>query len=81
MRCSCCNKRLSDYETTLKHAVTGEYLDTCLDCLSDIAHDVPLPVKVRKDLIADMDIHEEVDELTEQEYNKYSKGNDEEEET
>lgn len=81
MRCTCCNKRLSDYETTLKHAVTGEYLDTCMDCLSDIAHDVPLPVKARKDLIADMDIHEEVDELTEQEYNKYSKGNDEEEET
>lgn len=81
MRCFCCDKRLSDYETTLKHAVTGEYLDTCLDCLSDIAHDVPLPVKARKDLIADMDIHEEVDELTEQEYNKYSRGNDEEEET
>ncbi len=80
MRCTCCNKRLSDYETTLKHAVTGEYLDTCMDCLSDIAHDVPLPVKARKDLIADMDIHEEVDELTEQEYNKYSKGDTEEEE-
>ena len=78
MRCTCCNKRLSDYETTLKHAVTGEYLDTCMDCLSDIAHDVPLPVKARKDLIADMDIHEEVDELTEQEYNKYSKGDTEE---
>ena len=77
MRCTCCNKRLSDYETTLKHAVTGEYLDTCMDCLSDIAHDVPLPVKARKDLIADMDIHEEVDELTEQEYNKYSKGDNE----
>ena len=77
MRCTCCNKRLSDYETTLKHAVTGEYLDTCLDCLSDIAHDVPLPVKARKDLIADMDIHEEVDELTEQEYNKYSRDTEE----
>ena len=77
MRCTCCNKRLSDYETTLKHAVTGEYLDTCLDCLSDIAHDVPLPVKARKDIIADMDIHEEVDELTEQEYNKYSKEDEE----
>ena len=78
MRCSCCNKRLSDYETTLKHAVTGAYLDTCLDCLSEIAHDVPMPVKARKDLIADMDIHEEVDELTEQEYNKYFKGDNEE---
>ena len=78
MRCGCCNKRLSDYETTLKHAVTGAYLDTCLDCLSEIAHDVPMPVKARKDLIADMDIHEEVDELTEQEYNKYFKGDNEE---
>ena len=81
MRCSCCNKRLSDYETTLKHAVTGTYLDTCLDCLSEIAHDVPMPVKARKDLVQDMVIHEDVDELTEVEYNKYSKGNDEEEDT
>ena len=81
MRCSCCNKRLSDYETTLKHAETGLYLDTCLDCLSEIAHDVPMPVKARKDLMPDMDIHEDVDELTEVEYNRYSKDNDEEEET
>lgn len=78
MRCSCCNKRLSDYETTLKHAETGQYLDTCLDCLSDIAHQVPMPVKARKDLIPDMDIHEEVDELSEDEYNRYSKGDIEE---
>lgn len=77
MRCSCCNKRLSDYESTLKHAVTGTYLDTCLDCLSEIAHEVPLPVKARKDLIQDMGIPEDVDELTEDEYNRYSKGNDE----
>ena len=77
MRCSCCNKRLSDYETTLKHAVTGAYLDTCLDCLSEIAHDVPMPVKARKDLIPDMVIHEDVDELSEDEYNRYSKGYDE----
>lgn len=77
MRCSCCNKRLSDYETTLKHAVTGAYLDTCLDCLSEIAHDVPMPVKARKDLIPDMVIDRDVDELTEVEYNRYSKGYDE----
>lgn len=74
MRCSCCNKRLSDYETTLKHAVTGAYMDTCLDCLSEIAHDVPMPVKARKDLVHDMDIKEDVDELSEDEYNRYSKG-------
>lgn len=77
MRCTCCNKRLSDYETTLKHAATGEYLDTCLGCLSEIAHDVPMPVKARKDLIPDMDIHDDVDELTDVEYNRYSKGNEE----
>ena len=77
MRCFCCNKRLSDYETTLKHAVTGAYLDTCLGCLSEIAHDVPMPVKARKDLIPDMDIKEDVDELSEDEYNRYSKGDNE----
>lgn len=73
MRCSCCNKRLSDYETTLKHAETGAYLDTCLDCLSEIAHQVPMPVKARKDLVPDRDIHEDVDELTDVKYNRYSK--------
>ena len=74
MRCGCCNKRLSDYETTLKHAETGQYLDTCLDCLSEIAHQVPMPVKARKDLVPDMDIERDVDELTDVEYNRYSKG-------
>ena len=71
MRCGCCNKRLSDYESTLKHAVTGAYLDTCLSCLSEIAHEVPMPVKARKDLVPDMDIYDEVDELTDTEYNIY----------
>ena len=81
MRCGVCNKRLSDYESTLKHAETGEYFDTCLDCLSEIAQQVPMPVKGRKDLIADMGNHEEVDELTEVEYNRYSKGDEEDKET
>jgi hypothetical protein len=60
--------------------MTGAYLDTCVDCLSEIASDVPMPVKARKDLIPDMDIHEEVDELSEDEYNRYSKDNNDEEE-
>ncbi len=54
MRCSCCDSKLTDYETTLKHAVTGAYLDTCLDCLSDIAKEVPMPVKGRKDLLVNV---------------------------
>ncbi len=69
MRCSCCDKKLSDYETTLKHAMTGAYLDTCMDCLSEIASDVPMPVKGRKDLIADMDIQERLDRDDEPLYN------------
>jgi hypothetical protein len=81
MRCGCCNKRLSDYESTLKHAETGHYLDTCMDCLSEIAYDVPMLVKDRKDLIASMDNQEELDSLSDMEYNKYSKDNDEEKDT
>lgn len=80
MRCVCCDKKLSDYESTLKHAVTGGYLDTCLGCLSEIAQDVPMPVKARKDLVPDMDIYDDVDELTEQEYNTYNESNTEEDE-
>jgi hypothetical protein len=81
MRCGCCNKRLSDYESTLKHAETGHYLDTCMDCLSEIAYDVPMLVKDRKDLITSMDNQEELDSLSDMEYNKYSKDNDEDKDT
>jgi hypothetical protein len=81
MRCGCCNKRLSDYESTLKHAETGQYLDTCMDCLSEIAYDVPMLVKDRKDLITEVDNQEELDSLSDMEYNKYSKDNDEDKDT
>lgn len=50
MRCVCCNKSLSDYESTIKHAVTGQYLDTCLRCLSSIEEYAHVPTKERKDL-------------------------------
>lgn len=36
MRCSCCNKVLSDYESSIKSKTTGEYLDTCTKCLSGL---------------------------------------------
>ena len=61
MRCSCCDKNLTDYETTLKHAETGAYLDTCLDCLSDIAKEVPMPVKGRKDLLVNVQDTDNID--------------------
>ena len=39
MRCCCCNANLSDYESTLKSATTGDYLDMCRKCLKDL--DIP----------------------------------------
>ena len=36
MRCCCCNRNLSDFESTLKSAKTGQYLDMCKKCLQDL---------------------------------------------
>lgn len=36
IRCDCCNKRLSDYETSLKSVESGEYMNTCVKCLSGL---------------------------------------------
>jgi hypothetical protein len=36
MRCICCNKNLSDYESTLRHPTTNDFLDCCKKCLQDI---------------------------------------------
>ena len=33
MRCDCCNKKLTDYETSLKSVSSDEYLNTCTGCL------------------------------------------------
>jgi len=36
MRCYSCQRALNDYESTLKSATTGEYLDMCNKCLKDL---------------------------------------------
>ena len=36
MRCYCCDKNLSDYESTLRSKESGDYLDTCLKCLQGL---------------------------------------------
>jgi len=33
MHCTCCDKLLSDYETSITGVLSGKYLDTCKDCL------------------------------------------------
>ncbi len=46
MRCYCCNARLTEYEATLRHAVTNEFTDTCQKCLDGL----DIPVRGRPDL-------------------------------
>ena len=50
MRCTCCNSVLTDYESTIKHGMTGAFMDTCLECLADISQDTHLSLIRRKDL-------------------------------
>jgi hypothetical protein len=59
MRCLSCNKILSDFESTRKSALTGEYLDMCNHCFSEIAYDVD--TIVREDLREDESVDEDDD--------------------
>jgi hypothetical protein len=53
MKCTVCNADLSDYEMTIRHAVSKQFLDTCKKCLSDIGN---IPVQVRPDLMSEIDL-------------------------
>lgn len=53
MRCSCCNATLTDYEATLRHAVTKRFVELCGVCLKEIGSAIPL--QVRNDLIGEAD--------------------------
>lgn len=64
-RCQCCDKRLTEYELTLRHAMTNEFMDTCMDCLSEISELSPMLVKGRKDLLISVDNEKELDNYDE----------------
>ncbi len=55
MRCLCCNKALSDYESTRRHALTKEFLDLCNECFSSIDETSPIPSLDRPDLLKNED--------------------------
>lgn len=40
MRCRCCDKRLSEFESTRKSVNTGEYIDMCNTCYNTISNQV-----------------------------------------
>lgn len=41
MRCVCCNKNLSDRESTRKAVNSGDYLDMCDGCFGTVADEFP----------------------------------------
>lgn len=58
MRCIACNKTLNDYESTRRHAITNEFLDTCNRCMKDIPN---IPTKDRQDLLKEADYDDDMD--------------------
>jgi hypothetical protein len=53
MRCQCCNTALNDYESTVRHGITREFLEMCSTCLRSV--DAYIPVQVRHDLLSESD--------------------------
>ena len=53
MRCSCCNAILNDYESTIRHALTQGFVNTCMPCLNAMGDVIPL--QVRHDLATEQD--------------------------
>ena len=60
MHCRACDRLLTEYQSTLKNAVTGQYLDLCKVCLEDVKPFVRLID--RKDLITEADLDDEPDD-------------------
>jgi hypothetical protein len=53
MRCICCNTALNDYESTVRHGITRQFLEMCSTCLKSV--DAYIPIQVRHDLISEND--------------------------
>jgi len=53
MRCICCNTALNDYESTIRHGITRQFLEMCSICLKSV--DAYIPMQVRNDLLSEND--------------------------
>jgi len=62
-RCVSCNRNLSDFEATRKHAVTGEYLDICNKCFKDVVGAIPVDERadLKKEESIEIEVTEDVD--------------------
>ena len=53
MHCQACNRLLSDFESTRKHAITFEFLDLCKVCFEDVK--TLIPTIDRRELMTEQD--------------------------
>ena len=58
-RCYACDKELNDYEATRKSRTTGEYLDLCDYCFSEVS-DIFIDVEERLDLKETEELEQEI---------------------
>jgi hypothetical protein len=62
MRCNACNRLLSDFEATRRHAETGDFLDLCNRCLQVVNEQTKIPAIERNDLLYQNDTMDDEDD-------------------
>lgn len=70
MKCICCNKSLSDFESTRRHGITNEFLDMCAACLRSVQE--VAYITTSNTLTEDGGIEEEVDSYEKEVYDNYN---------
>lgn len=55
MKCELCNEGLTDFEATMRHAITKQFVNTCSQCLTAMGDVIPL--QVRNDLLSENDMN------------------------
>jgi hypothetical protein len=59
MHCSCCDRLLTEFESTRRNANTFQFIDLCKVCFEDVKPFVP--TIDRADLITEQDLDEDLD--------------------
>ena len=74
MRCQCCNSALTDYELTLRHGFTMEFLELCQECINSLGY--KLPVVGRSDLMTEADTELSDNLMEDDELSGFDDGNE-----
>ena len=74
MRCLCCNEALTDYELTLRHGFTMEFLELCQECINSLGY--KLPIVGRADLMTEADTELADNLLEDDELSNFDEGNE-----